>query len=493
MLASVSLGAAQRDTRTQKLIDGYARREPLRSGIMGVFAMRGADTLAQYNRTVKLVPASNMKLITTGLALLELGPEMKFRTTLAHSGKISDGVLYGDLYIVGGGDPTTAAGTKCADSLSVTFGRWKSLLEASGIKEIKGRVVGDPRFFARPAAGTSWQVEDLGYNYGAGPSGLNFFENSQTFSIKPGRPGDPPFITPLYPDTPWMNYVNFAVTGEPGTGNTVYYLNTDFGPYGEFQGSYPSDRKGSRLECSNPFGAYTCAYFFHNYLMNNGISGGGGFADVSPMGLVRSDLLFSDSGEPAQRSGELTPLGSCDSPELRRIASDTNFQSDNFYAETMFNMLSVSRYGRSDRDASALAATDILARLGLRTGNAYWQIDGSGLSRKNYVSAEFFVRFLKAMYASKVSGCYLESLPSPGTESTLKHRLPGAPEELKARIRMKSGSMNGVLCYSGYILSPDGDRSKTVVFSILTNNVSGHWSVVASIIDEILLSLASEE
>ena len=57
---------------------------------------------------------------------------------------------------------------------------------------------------------------------------------------------------------------------------------------------------------------------------------------------------------------------------------------------------------------------------------------------------------------------------------------------------MKSGSMNGVLCYSGYILSPDSDRSKTIFFSILTNNVSAPSWKVAPIIDEILLSLASE-
>ena len=57
---------------------------------------------------------------------------------------------------------------------------------------------------------------------------------------------------------------------------------------------------------------------------------------------------------------------------------------------------------------------------------------------------------------------------------------------------MKSGSMNGVLCYSGYILSADGNNSKTIYFSILTNNVSGPSSKVAGIIDEILISLALE-
>ena len=492
LLAPVSLGAAPRITQTQKLVSGYARKEPLRSGLLGVLAIRGTDTLAQYNRELKMVPASNVKLITTGLALTRLGPEMRFQTCLAYSGSLADGVLDGDLYIVGGGDPTIASGSECADSLEITFSRWKGLLDAAGIKFIRGRVIGDPRIFKQPAIGLSWQAEDLGYNYGAGPAGLSFFENSQTFSLSPGAPGEAPSISPLYPDTPWMSFVNSATTGPSGSSNTVYYINTAFGPFGEFHGSYPADRRATRLECSNAFGAYTCAYFFHNYLLNNGVLVEGGYADVSPQGIVRSDLLFSDLGSPAAPQEKLTRLGACQSPRLDSIIRDTNFDSDNFYAETLFNMLSLSLYGNADRDSSALAATELLRSMGLETDNNCRLIDGSGLSRKNYVSPEFFVRFLKKMYSSKYRDSYLQSLPSPGSKSTLKHRLGKVPDELKARVKMKSGSMNGVLCFSGYILSPDGDRSKTIVFSILTNNVTAPSYAVGIYLDEIIVSLALE-
>ena len=492
LLAFAGSGMAARNTETQKLVSGYARKEPLRSGILGILAVRGTDTLAQYNRGLKMVPASNMKLITTGLALHRLGPDMRFRTTLAYSGEIVDGVLEGDLYIVGGGDPTIGAGTECADSLALTFSRWKEILDDGGVRAIRGRVIGDPRFFKRPAQGMSWQAEDMGYNYGAGPAGLNFFENAKSFSVLPGAPGEEPLITSLYPDPPWMNYVNSATTGPAGSANTLYYVNTEFGPFGEFQGSFPADRKKYRLECSNPFGAYTCAYFFHNYLMTSGIRVDGGYADVSPQGRIRSDLLFSDLGPQAASSKELKVLGSALSPELRSIVKDTNYQSDNFYAETMFNMFSERRYGSADRDSSALAAYEFLAGMGLKTDNAFRIVDGSGLSRKNYVSAEFIVRFLKKMYAGPLRDCYLESLPYPGSKSTLKYRLGKTPDQLKARVKMKSGSMNGVLCFSGYILPEDGDRSRTIVFSILTNNVTAPAYYVGSILDEIILSLTRE-
>lgn len=494
LLVSSLAAAGPRITATQKLVNGYARREPLRSGIFGVLAMRGTDTLARYNEGLKMLPASNTKLITTGLALSKLGPDYKFRTTLAHTGKIIDGVLQGDLYIVGGGDPTIGSGTSCADTLELTFSRWKAILDAHGIKSVTGRIIGDPRFFKRPYIATGWEFDDLGYSYAAGPSGLNVFENMQVFSIKPGIVGEAPKISVVYPDTPWMSYVNSARTGVKGSGNSVFYAISRFGPYGEFHGSLPVDRKEYIHEGVNAFSAYTCAYFFYNYLIANDIVVNGGFGDISPSGNIRTDLLFSDVGSRAALPGELKELGYSESPELWRIAKDTNHISDNFYAETLFNMLSASMYGSSDRDSSVIAEYALLKNMGLRTDGECALCDGSGLSRQNYISPEFFVRFLKKMYAGPVRDYYLETLPSPGVEkSTLRYRLSKESASLKGRVKMKSGSMGGVLCFSGYILPADGDRSKTIVFSLLTNNVTAPSSEVGSMLESIIVSLAAEE
>ena len=130
--------------------------------------------------------------------------------------------------------------------------------------------------------------------------------------------------------------------------------------------------------------------------------------------------------------------------------------------------------------------------MGLRTDGACQLLDGSGLSRKDYVSPDFFVSFLRKMYLSPEREPYVESLPSPGSKSTLQNRLPKAPDDVKERIKMKSGSMNGVRSFSGYILPASGNDSKPIVFSIITNNVSGPTYKVAAIIDEIILSLAQE-
>lgn len=485
-------GLSGQNTTTQKLLSEYAGKEPLRSAVVGVLAVRGADTLAQMNRSVKMVPASNMKLLTTGLALLNLGADWQFRTTLAYSGSINDGVLEGDLYIVGGGDPTTAAQTSCADSLSVTFARWKQILDDNGIKAIKGCVVGDSRFFGRPFIDPSWQAEDLGSIDGAGPSGLNFFGNSQVFTVNPGAVGQPPKIELQYPDTPWMNYVNSAVTSAAGSINTLYYLGTGFGPFGEFLGQFPSGRREYKYFSTNFFGAYTCAYFFCNYLVSFGIPVDGGYADISSQGNIRTDLLFSDVGRRAAPADVIQPLGYAVSPQLWAIVRDTNFDSNNFYAETLYNMLSAKRYGKSSRDLSDDAEMEMLTVIGLRPSGACVIRDGSGLSRKNYVSPEFFVRFLRRMHGGPVRDYFVPSLPGPG-QGTLKYRLANAPSDVKRRVRMKSGSMNGVLCFSGYILPADGNRANTIFFSIMTNNVAAPPSTVAPMLEDLIVSLASEQ
>ena len=117
--------------------------------------------------------------------------------------------------------------------------------------------------------------------------------------------------------------------------------------------------------------------------------------------------------------------------------------------------------------------------------------DGSGLSRKNYVTPDFTVRFLTAMTGTASFGDYLASLPQAGS-GTLASRLRSAPEAVRRRVRMKSGSMNGVRCFSGYILSSDGKPENTIVFSIMTNNTVVPSSKMNFIMDRIITLLAEE-
>ena len=491
---SATVSFAQSDA--QQKADRTAAREAFRTGQFSVLAVKmNGDTVACVDKSRKMVPASNMKLITTGLALLELGKDYRFETRLAYSGTIENNTLKGDLYIVGGGDPTTGSSSPCAESLKSLFGKWKNLLLDAGIQRIDGRIIGDARYFSMQSAESNgWSYEDIGTYYGAGPRGLNFYENAQHFFVSPAATvGGKTFARTRYPETPWMTFVNRSLTSKPNTQNSLYYVNTGFGPYGEIRGYFPVNGRGAVLECDNEYGAYTCAYYFSRYLADNGISVKGEFGDISPLGHIRTDLHFSEYGTSATAQKNLEYIGSTLSPALSSIVEDTNKTSDNFYAETLMHEIGKKVEGSPEYDSCYVAYEKVLGKIGIRSGNSCRIYDGSGLSRKNYVSADFFVRYLKAMARSSVYPEFLASLACPtDKKSTMSGSFGKYPDEFRQRIRCKTGSMNGVRCYSGYILPSGEDMSQTIVFSILTNNITAGTSSVAAALTELIASMAAE-
>lgn len=479
----------------QKAIQA-SKSNVFRTGIFSTLALKmNGDTVACVNSAQKLVPASNMKLITTGVALLKLGADFRFETKLGYTGEVEKGVLKGDLYIVGGGDPTTGSSSPCAESLSALFGKWKGLLDEAGIKKIEGRIIGDPRFFGMQSPESDgWTMEDVGAYYGSGPRGLNFYENAQHFYVTPAATeGGRNFVRPRYPETPWMTVSNISFTSKANSANTLFYINTGFGPFGEIRGQFPINGRGCTLECDNEYGAFTCAFYFFRYLASQGIDVKGGFGDVSPLGFIRTNLHFSEYGTSAPEQEELTIIGSTFSPTLAEIIADTNKLSDNFFAETLMHMVGKKMTGLTEYDNCRSAFEQALAAAGAKTGDSCRIYDGSGLSRKNYVSAEYFVKFLRAMASKPDFETYLKSLACPmDKKSTVSGMFWNYPDEFRSRIYCKSGSMNGVRCYSGYILSSDGDPSKTIVFSVMTNNVTMGTGAVSGALQKVIASYAAE-
>ena len=120
-------------------------------------------------------------------------------------------------------------------------------------------------------------------------------------------------------------------------------------------------------------------------------------------------------------------------------------------------------------DSCRVAVADVLEGLVGKDLSGIRMEDGSGLSRLNTVSPAFLVGFLRAMTRSRGFDAFLASLPKPG-EGTLNTLLPKLPAAQQARIRVKSGSMDGVLCYSGYILDEEGKPYR--IFSLMVNGAT---------------------
>lgn len=472
--------AAAAQTPAQKYADRLDDSAPLKGAVWGVLAKDAqGNTLLESHSQQRMIPASNLKLVTTGTALHALGPDYRYKTRLAYTGAIrEDGTLLGDLYIIGGGDPTLGAKDSTALRADALFWKWKTLLKQAGISRIEGRIVGDGGAYEGNLEQQSWSYDDTGTYYGTGGNALCFYENAIDYQVRASAPGEAVKVTQTYPETPWMHFANHSLSGPAGTGNSLYLYTTDLAPYSELRGSFAVDRPAKTEHFSNKFGALTCAYYFWKNLKDTGWEVTGGYADVDRNGYIRSAGFV-----PEEKAQEGTVIGFTESPALKEIARETNVRSNNFYAEMLLRSMGEAASGIAVHDSCYMAVNEVLLDLGMDPEALSYK-DGSGLSRYNNVSPEWMVSFLQAMQGSPAFDAFLASLPAPG-EGTLAGVLSQTPQA--RRIRMKSGSMEGTLCYSGYILDAAGKPQ--VTFSLMTNNTLAKQADVRAVLARLLVLL----
>ena len=465
------LGLSSQAQTLQQKVDQAVQREPLKGAVVGVMVqdMQG-HVVAQREAGRRMVPASNMKLITTGTGLHALGADFRFETGIGITGTVEEGTLHGDVYIIGGGDPTIGVSDTVAVKPDALFWRWKSMLKEAGISRIDGRIIGDGRAYEGHLENQTWSYDDTGTYYGAGCNALSFYENAVDYNVAAGAEGEPVKVTQKYPETPWMHFGNLTSTGPKGSGNSLYLYTTDLAPYAEMRGTYSVERKPKMEHFANKYGALTCAYYFWQNLRATGWDISGGYADIDRGGYVRGKDFV-----PAYQAGTPRKLGTSQSPVLSRIVRQTNVLSDNFYAEAIFRQMGEKASGIAVYDSCRVAVYEVLESLVPGKSEGLRIEDGSGLSRLNTVSPAFLVDYLRAMSRSKAFDAFLASLPKPG-EGTLNTLLPKLTPDQKARLRLKSGSMDGVLCYSGYVLDEEGKPSR--VFSLMVNGATAKTAVV---------------
>ena len=463
----------------QQKVDQAVKAEPLKGAVVGVMVQDVAGhVLASREPGRRMVPASNLKLVTTGTALHALGPDFRFETGIGYTGTVEDGTLHGDVYIIGGGDPTIGVVDTVAVKPDALFWRWKSMLKDAGISRIDGRIIGDGRAYEGHLENTTWGYDDTGTYYGAGCNALSFYENAIDYLVSAGAEGEPVKVTQRHPDTPWIHFSNRTMTAPKGTGNSLYLYTTDLAPYAELRGTYSIDRKPKVEHFANKYGALTCAFYFWQNLRDTGWDISGGYADIDRGGYVRgADFV------PAYKAGTPQVLGQSTSPILSRIVRQTNVLSDNFYAEAIFRQMGEKASGIAVYDSCRVAVYDVLEDL-MESDLAGIRLeDGSGLSRLNSASPAFFVSFLRSMTRSRGFEAFLASFPQPG-EGTLSTLLPKLPADQKSRIRVKSGSMDGVLCYSGYILDETGKPAR--IFSLMVNGATAKTAALRETLGDLI-------
>ena len=443
-------------------------------GILAVSA--SGDTLLSRNPSRMMTPASNLKLITTGLALEVLGPQYRYVTTLGYTGKVVKGTLKGDVVIIGGGDPTIAAGDSISMPWEETAARWTAILASAGISRIEGRIIGDGSLWSGPDDPGKWKREDIGTYYGTGGNALCYAKNAVWIPFVAGRSaglrlsaGRPSV------DLPWVAYRMEAVTGHRGTGDRVYMDVAPDGLSGRIHGTLGAGMKKD-IGFSNKHGDRTAAYMFGEYLQAH--RGSGRTPELLPAG----SSVRSEAGHPVK----VTVIGRTESPSVADIVIPTNRESDNFYAEALFRQAGKALCGSARYDSCSVAMAGAFCDFIKAPAEVRYH-DGSGLAPSDRISPLAVCAFLREASGKDWYGMYLTSLVH-GETGMVRNCPDAAPETLR-RIRYKTGTMAGVRCYSGYILT---DGKAPEVFSIMVNGYSGRLSVLSAAIERLLTGLAGK-
>ncbi len=422
------------------------------------------EVIDSYRAEHVVPPASVMKLLTTGAALEILGPGYRIPTVLEYSGYIENGVLHGNLYIRGGCDPSLGWQGKTA-----FLTQWIKAVRAAGIGSIDGAVIADMTMLDGEAQNPGWLCEDAGNYYAPGIFALNYYGNTMNIVLKSGEPGSVATVMGTEPKVEDVYFINH-VRCDKITYDGAFVSGLPYSRERYLTGAVPSNLGTFGVKGDLPNPGLLLARHFTARLKEAGISvkrDAGYLADYNPLMPARNELYIHYS-EP-----------------LSELIKETNVNSNNLYAESLFRLLGTRYTLPGTIHNSQDLLKDYWRRRGVNIQNAIIK-DGCGLAPQDAVSAKTFVQLLTIMSQSKNSGEWLASLPVSGQTGTLKSLCPST--FLEGRIHAKSGTIAGTKNFAGYIDMPNGD---TWVFAILINSAPGKAKNIQTVIQQYLLDVCS--
>ena len=432
-------------------------------------SLRSGETIYSRNADKLVMPASNMKILTMTVAAEKLGWNFTYETRLEAVGTITDGVLNGDLIVVGGGDPTILSNDAGPAPLMT---EWAAALRKAGIKRVNGRILGDDSYFDDETLGMGWSWDDMVFGYSAPIGGLSYNENQVVARVSPGaKPGDPAAIELL-----------------PTSGHGLVVTNrvvTEARP----AGAAPDARLRAAVSFDRLFGQNTLvvagtipvgiAPAVQTVAVNNPTLF---FVESLRLGLMADGVIVRDgafdmdeiTAPPA--TGARALITKRTSPPLSLIGPYFMKESQNYIAETLFKTLGRVVKGQGTAAAGRAAVTETLTGWGV-PADAIVMRDGSGLSRYNYVTTSAIVTTLTRMWNDDaLRGPFAAALPVAAHDGTLSNRMKNT--WLDNHVQAKTGTISNVRSLSGYLETKSGER---IVFSIIGN----HFTVPSSQIDAI--------
>jgi serine-type D-Ala-D-Ala carboxypeptidase/endopeptidase (penicillin-binding protein 4) len=390
--------------RITKLLQD-ARANPALSGTAIGFCLLSdkGETVLDENATTAFIPASSLKTLTTATALEALGPDFHFITELKSSAVIEEGVIKGDLVVIGGGDPMLKM-----DDLKA----WAVELKKRGLQRVTGGIRADTRFFSGSLYNDYWNWGDIGNGYGSGVSGLNLNHNRYIVMFRAGAAEGAPAellgINLELPQTAWKNEVT---TGPSDSGDGVVIHGGEIATAIHLRGTVPLGATRFQAKGAVPDPARFIEHHFRSLLAAEGIQ-------------VESR---STGAGPAAH-----PLLKHESPALIDIIKSIHATSDNLETECVFRML-----GLKQGKPPAEVIREHWKQRGLDLTGLRME-DGCGLARADFIRPLDLARLQYFAAVGPQGAAYKSSLLSEGGLS------------------WKGGAMSGVRSFTGYVKTKSG-------------------------------------
>jgi D-alanyl-D-alanine carboxypeptidase/D-alanyl-D-alanine-endopeptidase (penicillin-binding protein 4) len=432
----------------------------LRKAVIAVSVrdLRTGEVVVDVAGSQSMLPASNMKLLTTGAALHTLGADFRFQTRLLRDGD--------RLVVHGDGDPsfgdpallaqlvyTDAQGNRHTGmTVDGLLDRWVDAVRRAGMTRVRELVV-DDRVFDREFVHPLWPADQLGNAYCAQVSGLAFHTNLLHAFVAPsGGRGE---ITRWAPSAPWLRVVNRSRAADKKAAQTIWIGRTDDAETFTLNGTIRTAPADPVAVCVHDMPA-----FFARLLAQR----------LEDAGVT---VETARTARPEDSSPSGAVIGPVIQMPLATVLLRCNTDSQNLYAESLLKRTGHARTGApgSWQNGAAALAAAVDARLGLGTAERSLVVsDGSGLSRGNRVTANLLTAWMGSIAAdAALRPAFVESLAVAGETGTVSRRFKDL-DTSRVFAPCKTGYINGVSCLSGFV-GPVGAPPR-YAFSVLCNELT---------------------
>ncbi|MBR1792580.1 MAG: D-alanyl-D-alanine carboxypeptidase/D-alanyl-D-alanine-endopeptidase [Bacteroidales bacterium] len=441
---------AQSTTELDRIVKNVSREDCMAHAELSVCVYnitQGRDVY-KFNEQRSMMPASMSKIFTTAIAFDQLGGDFRFKTTIAYDGNIdASGVLEGNIYIIGGGDPLLGSYRYRQTTPDSVFNAWYKALAKEGIRKVTGRILYDQSIFDNAMLHDTWQWGDIGNYYGTGICGLNFHENMYFAYFNAGtRLGHPAQLDRIEPNNLNIRNTNEVITGAEHSGDQVIIYGDPASNVRLYRGSVPLGVRNFSIRGALPTPATTCAEMFSTYLRKRGIN------------------ISSSTKEVFSTPKDVHILLEYYSNTYSVLAQYINRTSNNMYAECVFKYLGFLRYGKGTFANGAKVIESFFKNHNLDTRGVRI-VDGCGLSRFNLVTSNFTCRFLSEISNNLLFDDFIKTMAVAGKNGTARNLLTNLPSDVK--VYVKSGTMTGIKSYCGYVNNAQGDQ---LCFCVMSNN-----------------------